>query len=83
MGSPKKRKERIMESNTHETFPVDTLVEGGKPFTEDWDLGRVLNVLNGSTVTVAWQSLVQTEETIGGLEAWDGVYKWAPEEEDE
>ena len=73
-----------MEHSTNETSLVGSLVEGGKPFSEDWDLGRVLNILNDGSVTVAWEgSLTHTDEAIENLKTWDGVHKWAPEEEED
>ena len=46
----------------------DIYVEGGKPGTEDYDFGRVINYLENDRVVVAWNCGFSTDEDLRSLQ---------------
>jgi len=56
-------------------------VEGGRPYTEDYDEGRIVALYQGGEARVAWQSGVTTPADVRSLrDGWSS--RFAEREED-
>jgi hypothetical protein len=50
-------------------------VEGGRPYTEDYDEGRIVALFADGTAEVAWQSEVSTLADVRSLrDGWSGRF---------
>jgi hypothetical protein len=55
-------------------------VEGGRPYTEDFDQGKIIALYEGGEAEVAWQSQVRTKADIRSLrDGWSE--RWAEDDD--
>lgn len=50
-------------------------VEGGRPYSEDYDQGKIVALFEGGEASVAWQSGVTTPTSVRSLrDGWSGRF---------
>ena len=50
-------------------------VEGGRPYSEDYDQGKIVALVEGGEASVAWQSGVTTPTSVRSLrDGWSGRF---------
>ena len=50
-------------------------VEGGRPYSEDYDQGKIVALFEGGDARVAWQSGVTTPASVRSLrDGWSGRF---------
>jgi hypothetical protein len=66
--------------NGYVILAVGQAVQGGDPYTPDWDKGVIEAIQDGGCAVVAWSSGVKTNTPIGLLIAYDGTDYYAEAE---
>jgi hypothetical protein len=64
-------------------FAIGDRVESGAPGTEDYDTGRVMELLGNGRLWIGWDSQVQTEASCEDLREYDDEHDFDLDDDNE